>query len=109
MAGETIVRALRVVEYIGTREFIDRQVQNSSWTERPVRDGVIKAGWIGVTPGPVSPEVQVEEEARQMTERRREAAMSFVDAVAALESGAPAMSMSELIRHARGILVETQA
>lgn len=94
MAGETIVRALRVVEYIGTREFIDRQTRQSSWTERPVRDGVIKAGWIGVTPGPVSPEVQAEEALRQAVERRRDAAMDFVNAVA--DGGHPDVALQYL-------------
>lgn len=102
MAGE-IVRALRVVEFIGTREFIDRQTQHSSWTERPMKDGVIKAGWIGVTPSAVSPEAQAEEELRQAVERRRDAAIRFVNTVAGLQSGAPELTVSELIWHARRI------
>lgn len=77
-----IVRALRVVEFIGSREFIDWQMQHSSWSERRLREGVIKAAWIGITPGPVSPEVEAEEAHRQSVERRRDAAMDFINAVA---------------------------
>lgn len=102
MAKE-IVRALRMVEYIGTREFVDRQMQGSSWSERRLPDGVIKAGWIGATPSATSPKEQAEEETRQKAERRRNAAMNFVNAVAGLQSGAPALTMSELIRQARRI------
>lgn len=102
MAKE-IVRALRMVEYIGTREFVDAQMQGSSWSERKLPDGVIKAGWIGATPSAVSPEAQAEEELRQAVERRRDAAIRFVNTVAGLQSGAPELTVSELIWHARRI------
>lgn len=86
MAGE-IVRALRVVEFIGTREFLDRQARQSSWTERQVPDGVIKAAWIGITPGSVAPEEQEQERLRQAMERRRNRAMQLVNDIANNRSG----------------------
>jgi len=101
MAGGNIFRALRVVEFIGTREFLDRQTRQSSWSEWAVRDGVIKAGWIGATPGPVDPEVQAEEALRQVVERRRDAAMDFVNAVA--DGGHPNVTMEYLKERAAEI------
>jgi len=102
MASE-LVRALRVVEYIGTRAFVDEQMQGSSWSERRLPNGVIKAGWIGATPSAASPEQQAEEETRQMTERRRNAAMVFVHTVAKMNPKDNSVEISDLIRWAKEV------
>lgn len=102
MAKE-IVRALRVVEYIGTREFVDRQMVGSAWSERRVTDGVIKAGWIGIVPSTISPEEQAAEETIQRRERRRNAAMVFLDAVAKLNPKDNSVEVSDLIRWAKEV------
>lgn len=99
MASE-LLRMLRVVEFVGTREFLDRQAQGSSWTERRMVDGVIRAAWIGVTPSELSPEEKVEETAQQKAERRRNAAMVFLDTVAKMDPKDNSVEISDLIRWA---------
>lgn len=102
MASE-LLRMLRVVEFVGTREFLDRQAQGSSWSERRVPNGVIRAAWIGATPSELSPEEKVEETAQQTTERRRNASMVFLDTVAKMDPEDNSVEISDLIRWAKEV------
>lgn len=102
MASE-LLRMLRVVEFVGTREFLDRQAQLSSWSERRVTDGVIRAAWIGATPSELSPEEKVEETAQQTAERRRNAAMVFVGAIAKMSPTDDSAELEDIIRWAKEV------
>lgn len=48
--SQDIVRVLRVIEYVGPRESVEHQVNNSIHGERKYRDVTIRATTIGTYP-----------------------------------------------------------